>query len=68
MEQTDRMIQKQLEAMKTDRKLPPLPERTRERDKKPNEPKFDVRKALYDLVGLDLTAIEGINEITPLLW
>ena len=29
-------------------------------------PKFDVRKALYLVLGIDLTRIEGINEMTAL--
>src|SRR5262249_43573084 len=33
---------------------------------KPNDPRFDVRTALYYVVGLDLTEIEGIEETTAL--
>ena len=36
------------------------------RGRKPHDPRFDVRKALYYLVGIDLTAIEGIDEIHAL--
>ena len=36
------------------------------RGKKPHDPRFDVRTALYYLVGIDLTAIEGIDEIHAL--
>jgi transposase len=46
--------------------LPPLPPKPRVRGKKPHDPKFDVRKALYLLVGIDLTVIEGIDEINAL--
>jgi len=33
---------------------------------KPHDPQFDVRAALYHLVGIDLTAIESIDEIHAL--
>jgi transposase len=46
--------------------LPPLPPKPRVRGKKPHDPRFDVRKALYYLVGLDLTTLEGIDEIHAL--
>ena len=32
----------------------------------PHDPKFDVRTALYFVAGVDLTAIEGIDEMHPL--
>lgn len=43
--------------------LPPLPPPRR---KKPhgNEPDFDLRTKLYQMVGIDLTAIEGISALT----
>jgi len=42
--------------------LPPLPPAKR---KKPtgNEPDYDLRQQLYQLVGVDLTAIEGISAL-----
>jgi hypothetical protein len=46
--------------------LPLLPKKARVRGRKPHDPKFDVRTALYYLLGLDLTAIEGIDEIHAL--
>jgi transposase len=46
--------------------LPELPPKPRVRGRKPHDPGFDVRKALYHLVGLDLTQIEGIDEIHAL--
>jgi hypothetical protein len=46
--------------------LPPLPAKPRVRGKKPHDPKFDVRTALYYVTGVDLTAIEGIDEIHAL--
>ena len=63
--QLDRAIDGHLKTMKLSG-LPPLPPKPRVRGKKPHDPGFDVRKALYYLVGLDLTAIEGIDEIHAL--
>ena len=36
------------------------------RGRKPHDPQFDVRTGLYYLVGIDLTTIEGIDEIHAL--
>jgi hypothetical protein len=36
------------------------------RGRKPHDPRFDVRTALYLACGVDLTAIEGIDEIHAL--
>ena len=36
------------------------------RGRKPHDPKFDVRLALYLATGVDLTAIEGIDEVHAL--
>ena len=44
--------------------LDPLPETKKVKSK--GAPPFDVRKALYLVLGLDLTQIEGINEGTAL--
>src|SRR3954468_9329171 len=46
--------------------LPPLAKQTRVRGKKPHDPGFDVRQALYLATGVDLTAIEGIDAIHAL--
>jgi transposase len=48
------------------RALPPLKHRPRTSGRKPNQPRFDVRTALYYVVGIDLTEIEGIDEATAL--
>ena len=61
--QLDRAIQDQLERMRRPSALPPLPEPTRKRGRKPHDPAFDVRTALYYLSGVDLTAIEGISAL-----
>jgi transposase len=62
----DNEIAAHLRAMKPTRELPPLPSRTRVRGRKPHDPRFDVRTALYYLCGVDLTAIEGIDEMHAL--
>ena len=46
--------------------LPPLPPQPRVRGRKPHDPIFDVREALYYALGVDLTAIEGIDELHAL--
>ena len=46
--------------------LPPLSAKPRVRGKKPDDRAFDVRTALYFLLGVDLTAIEGIDELHAL--
>jgi transposase len=62
----DESIAGQLRTMSKQTLLPPLPPKKRVRGKRPHDPKFDVRKALYLMVGLDLTAIEGIDELHAL--
>ena len=62
----DRVIADQLRAMRRESPLPPLPPRPRVRGRKPHDPKFDVREALYYVTGVDLTAIEGIDEVHAL--
>jgi len=65
IEQVDRQIALQLGRMKSDRALPPLKPKPRPK-RRANSPRFDVRAALYYVVGLDLTEIEGISELTAL--
>jgi transposase len=62
----DGVIAQQLHALRKKTQLPPLPVKTRQRGRKPHDPRFDVRRALYYLVGIDLTQIEGIDEIHAL--
>jgi transposase len=62
----DEVIAKQLHAMRKQTVLPPLPPKPRVRGRKPHDPRFNVRTALYYLVGLDLTVIEGIDEVHAL--
>jgi transposase len=65
VEQVDGQIALQLGRMKCDRALPPLLPKARTK-RRVNSPRFDVRAALYYVVGLDLTEIEGVSELTAL--
>jgi transposase len=65
VEKADGQIAVQLGRMKSDRALPPLKRKARPK-RRVNSPGFDVRTALYYVVGLDLTEIEGISELTAL--
>jgi hypothetical protein len=58
VEKVDTQIALQLGWMKCDRALPPLKPKARPK-RRANSPRFDVRMALYYVVGLDLTEIEG---------
>ena len=62
----DAAIAAQLRVMRRESSLPPLPPKPRVRGRKPHDPKFDVREALYYVTGVDLTAIEGIDEVHAL--
>jgi len=62
----DAEIETHLAHMRRDSQLPRLPTKPRVRGKKPHDPRFDVRTALYYATGVNLTAIEGIDEIHAL--
>src|SRR5262249_8948625 len=62
----DAAIAGQLRAMRRQAELPPLPPKVRVRGRKPHDPAFDVRTALYYATGVDLTAIEGVDELHAL--
>ena len=62
----DGEIDAHLLTMRCQSALPPLATKTRVRGRKPHDPKFDVRTALYYATGVDLTAIEGIDELHAL--
>src|SRR5262249_3392416 len=64
--QLDTAIAGPLRQMQPKSGLPPLPPKPRVRGRKPHDPGFDVRTALYYLTGVDLTAIEGIDELHAL--
>jgi transposase len=63
----EEVIHKQLQRMKKSGDLPPLAPKPRQRGRKPNDPRFDVRTALYYVSGVDLTELEGIAEVTALV-
>ena len=58
------VIAEHLRRMKKTTELPPLP---RVRSRSANEPRFDVRAALYYVTGVDLTALDGIQAVTALV-
>jgi transposase len=66
LDTADVQIQEQRARMKQNRALPPLKPRPRTKGRRPNHPRFDVRTALDYGVGIDLTEIEGIEEMTAL--
>jgi hypothetical protein len=65
VEKVDGQIALQLGRMKCDRALPPLQPKARPK-RRANSPRFDVPTALSYVVGLDLTEIEGISDLTAL--
>src|SRR4051812_25945399 len=65
IDKVDGQIAFQLGRMKCDRALPPLKLKRRP-SRRASSPGFDVRAALYYVVGLDLTEIEGVSELTAL--
>ncbi|MGH2350447.1 MAG: IS110 family transposase, partial [Chloroflexota bacterium] len=61
------VIQQQLHRLKKSQELPPLPPKPRQRGRQPNDPRFEVRAALYYVTGVDLTELEGIADVTALV-
>lgn len=61
------VIHQQLQRLKKSQQLPPLPPKPRQRGRQPNDPRFDVRAALYYVTGVDLTELEGIADVTALV-
>jgi transposase len=62
----DRVIEAHLTGMALP-EVPPLEPRRRVRRRKDNEVAFDARQRLHHVTGVDLTAIEGIEESTALV-
>jgi transposase len=64
----DRQIEQQYTAMQPiwddDEPPPPLPPDPKRNTHSKNAPGFDVRAALYQLLGLDLTAVDGLHAST----
>jgi transposase len=63
----EEVIAQQLHRLKKSADLPPLAPRPRQRGRAPNDPRFDVRAALYYVTGVDLTELDGIAEVTALV-
>jgi transposase len=63
----EEVIARHLHQMKKATVLPPLPPKPRQRGRGANEPRFDVRTALYYVTGVDLTELDGIAEVTALV-
>ena len=62
----DKDIAAHLRTMRKQTPLPELPPKPRQRGRRPHDPRFDVRTALYYATGIDLTTIEGLDEIHAL--
>jgi transposase len=45
----------------------PRPRRQRRRHARANDPAFDVERALYEMAGVDLTVLEGVDASTALV-
>jgi transposase len=63
----EEVIAHHLRQMKKTTSLPPLPPKPRRRSRAANEPRFDVRTALYYVTGVDLTEVDGIAAVTALV-
>jgi cell division protein FtsB len=66
LREIDAKIQKYLAELPKKAELPPLPPRNKVYRRKESDPQFDVRAALYQWTGVDLTALEGISDLTAL--
>jgi transposase len=66
LHELDSVLQKHLATLKQDKDMPALPPRNKGYKRGTNDPRFDVRAALYYMTGVDLTAIEGISDVTAL--
>jgi transposase len=64
----DRVIEEHLKTLARPEKPRPLPPRTKpSRGRRKGEPNFDARQRLFDVAGVDLTNIEGIEANTALV-
>ena len=64
--EVDGAIATQLQRMKKTTELPSLPKRKPVRGRRPHDPAFDVRTALYLMLGMDLTELDGLDELNVL--
>jgi transposase len=67
MAECDQRIEEQLRGMALPEPPEPLAPKRRLRKRKDNEPTYDARRRLYEVAGVDLTAIEGIEATTALV-
>lgn len=67
IDECDTEIERTVALLNVDRAMPeaPLP-KAKHRTKQPGEPNFDVRSAMYQLAGTDLTQIHGIGPFLAL--
>jgi transposase len=67
IDECDAEIERAVAALNLERPTPdtPLP-KAKHRTKQPSEPNFDVRSAMYQLAGTDLTQIHGIGPFLAL--
>jgi transposase len=66
LHELDSVLEKHLATLKQEKDMPALPPRNKGYKRGGNDPRFDVRAALYYASGVDLTAIEGISDVTAL--
>jgi transposase len=66
LRECDQEIERYLRALPA-RAAAPLPPRPRARKRQPNEPAYDARGLVYRACGVDLTAVEGIDQTTALV-
>jgi transposase len=64
--QCDEQIEAALSQLNADRKTPAQPLPSARHRRSPNEPGFDVRSALYTLLGADLSQVHGFGPYTVL--
>jgi transposase len=69
LRQCDKQLQTQLESFPDRSKGQPRPPRQQRRalQKRRKDPAFEVGGALYRMAGVDLTVLEGIDEVTALV-
>jgi transposase len=67
LRELEEVIAADLRRMKKAQVPPALPPKPRQRGRGANEPRFDVRLALYYVTGVDLTELDGIAAVTALV-
>jgi transposase len=67
LRECDAQLQSQLAAFADHSGGRPLPPRAKRRVRRPNDPAFAARAALFRMSGVDLTVLEGIDENTALV-